>query len=60
MRGYSDWKVIPMFDYDDYYKVGRDVVEHGQLHWESRGGRYRDKTKAEQVAFKLNEETSWH
>jgi hypothetical protein len=48
-----------MFDYDDYYKVGRDVIEHGKLHWESRGGRYRDKTKAEQIAFKLNEETSW-
>jgi len=59
MRGYSEWAVTPMFDYDDYYKVGRNVVECGRLHWESKGKRYRDKAEAEQTAIKLNEEMSW-
>ena len=60
MRGYSEWKVVSMFDYDDYYKVGRDVIECGKMFFESKGKRYRDRLEAEKTAFKLNEEQSWH
>ena len=60
MRGYANWKVVALFDYDDYYKVGRDIVEYGKLYWESKGKRYRNRQEAEQMAFKLNKETKWH
>jgi hypothetical protein len=52
----NNWEVVPMFDYDDYYKVGRNVVENGKLKFESKGIKYRDKSQAEYYAHKLNKE----
>lgn len=50
----NKWKVVPFFDYDDYYKVGRDVVENGKFKFESKGIKYREKSQAETYANKLN------
>lgn len=52
----TEWKVIAMFDYDDYYQVGRDIVVDGKQAWQSRGIKYRSETSAVAVANKLNEQ----
>lgn len=52
----NNWEVVPMFDYDDYYQVGRSVMEDGKFKFVSKGIRYRDKSKAQNHADKLNKE----
>ena len=38
----NKWEVVPFFDYDDYYQVGRTVMVDGKYKFESKGIRYRD------------------
>ena len=52
----NKWKSVPFFDYDDYYQVGRTVMVDGKYKFESKGIRYRDKSKAQNHADKLNKE----
>jgi len=52
----NKWEVVPMFDYDDYYQVGRSVVENGKFKFVSKGIKYRDQSKAQSHANKLNKE----
>ena len=56
MTGVTKWKAIGLFDYDDYWVVGRDVVTNGKLAFERKGKRYRVKAQAEAQAEKLNYE----
>ena len=51
-----EWKVIAMFDYDDYYQVGRDIVVDGKQAWQSRPIRYRSEASAIALAEKLNKQ----
>jgi hypothetical protein len=50
----TEWVVIEMFDYDDYYQVGRDVMVDGKLAYQKRGSRYRNRTTAQAYADRLN------
>ena len=52
----TEWKVIAMFDYDDYYQVGRDITVEGKQAWQSRPTRYRSEASAVALANKLNEQ----
>jgi hypothetical protein len=52
----TEWKVINLFDYDDYYQVGRDIVVNGKQAWQSRANRYRSEASAVALAKKLNEQ----
>jgi hypothetical protein len=52
----NKWEVVPFFDYDDYYQVGRTVMVDGKYKFESKGIRYREKSKAQNHTNKLNKE----
>ena len=52
----SAWKVISLFDHDDFYQVGRDIVVDGKQAWQCRPTRYRSKASAVALAKKLNEQ----
>jgi len=52
----TEWKVIAMFDYDDWYQVGRDIVVDGKQAWQSRPTKYRSIASALALADKLNEQ----
>lgn len=50
------WEVICLFDYDDYYQVGKDIVVDGKFAYLRRGRRYRNKADAQAYADILNKE----
>lgn len=50
------WEVDCLFDYDDYYQAGRNVVIEGKFLYEHKGRRYRDKSQAQAYVDKLNKE----
>ena len=52
----TQWKVIALFDYDDFYQVGRDIVVDGKQAYQQQGSRYRNEANAQAFADKLNSE----
>ena len=52
------WEVVCLFDYDDYYQAGKDVIVNGKFTYMRRGRRFRNKEDAQKFVDKLNEEES--
>jgi len=54
------WEVVCLFDYDDYYQAGKDIVVDGKLAYMRRGRRFRNKDQAQVYVDKINEEEVCH